>query len=164
MNGKEKGPAPLQILAYNKVLFYLRVLKKKIVKKEDDKLRIFVKETPIYRPEEEITVGIIIMGNWIRIFLVLHDDFTLERFGNKTADILFALLRMQEDFMEFSFGISKTNELLIKEDIYIKALTLDVFEEEYNAILEAYKKFKEKVLPKIKKGDFENWEDLVEVI
>ena len=164
MNGKEKGPTPLQILAYNKILFYLRVLKKKIIKKEDDRLRIFVKETVAYRPEEEITVGIVIMGDWIRIFLVLHDDFTLNRFGDKATDILFALLRMQEDYMEFSFGISKTNELLIKEDIYIKALTLDVFEEEYNAVLEAYKKFEEKVLPKIKRGDFESWEDLVEVI
>jgi len=161
MNSEKKDEASM--LAFKKILFYLKVMKKNITKIDKEKLTVTVaEEIETVLPPKTINIGILIIGKWIRIFTLLASRFRLEHYENP-AEILKGLLRLQESYMEFSFGISKDDELIIKEDIHVDALTLDVFEEEYNAIVGAYIKFREEIIPLIRESAEITAEKIVEI-
>ncbi len=153
----------LRKLAFEKVLLYLKFMRKKVTKIDKAKLNIIVSERVPYMPDEWIKIGIIFIGSWVRIFTILYEDFDVSMFGEDAVEILRGMLRLQDDHMEFTFSLSKNNTLVVKEDIHAKALTYDVFREEYDAILEAYKKFQKNIVPLIKRAKKVNAEKFVEV-
>jgi len=104
-------------------------MKKKIISVDKANYSILISETVPYVPSEKIKVGIMFPGSWVRIFTILYDNFDIEMLGANAVEVLVGMLRLQDEYMEFTFSLSKGSELVIKEDIHVGALTYDVFEE-----------------------------------
>ena len=154
--------AEFRSVAMEKLLLYLKVMKKRIIAIDETNGRIDISDNPPDMPDVDVKVGIRIIDSWIRIFCLIKAPFTIEELGPSAADVLFGLLRLQDDYAEFNFGISRNNELVVKADIYIPALTLDVFMEEYYGVLNAYAKFMTKILPILKEGKM-GWREMMDI-
>jgi len=150
-------------LAFRKILFYLGVLRKHIVSIDEENYRITVSDSPPNMPGEKVSVEIIVGSSWVRIYAVALEDLGLEELNMDAIGVLAGILRLQDEYMEFSFALGKEGELVIKQDIHIGALTLDVFEEEYEAILAAYERFSTKIAPLIREAKKLSAERMVEI-
>lgn len=92
-------------------------------------------------------VTIRLSGNWIIISVgILPSDDVPDE---KKLDLYKALLMANHDLPEFSFDIDKFGNIGYSQDIFIPALTFDVFAEEFLSIPVAIKYFWEKILPTI---------------
>ncbi len=132
------------VLAVEKVSRYLALWGKKF---DLDKERgVIVVHEKIN--DEEVDVQIRFSKNWV-VTLVklgslkeLQDDVKL-----KVYEKLLLLNRM---YAEVCFSIDEEYNVYCEEDTLLEALTLDVFLEEYNAVLIAFELWEKEVMPIIK--------------
>jgi len=69
---------------------------------------------------------------------------------NKKLKILEKLLLLNRNYAEVCFGIDDQYNVYCEEDTLLEALTLDVFLEEYNAVLIAFELWEKEIMPIIK--------------
>ncbi|MGQ4891149.1 MAG: hypothetical protein ACP6IP_01550 [Candidatus Njordarchaeia archaeon] len=91
------------------------------------------------------------VGNWliISVGILAYDEVP----PGKKADLYKTLLLANHEFPEFSFDIDQTGNIGYSEDIFIPALTFDVFAEEFLSVPVAIKYFWEKIYPQLGGGE-----------
>ncbi len=100
--------------------------------------------------EQKITINVLKdpMGvkSWVKIRapIIKIDKIKPEQRGKLFED----LLRANYKVHEFAFDICDDNYIGVTEDIYIPALTFDVFVEEFNAVLRAISYFYDNIATK----------------
>ncbi len=133
---------------YQRIKFYLSLLKKNIIYEDKEKFIIAVEEKVDGKP---IVVTVVFLQPvWIHIRAKLIDGSEMEKLGGSRYIIYRELLKVSFRSAEFKFAMDDQFNIYITEDIHVAALTFDVFEEEYNAIPAAYKSFYEQIYPEMK--------------
>ncbi len=133
---------------YQRIKFYLSLLKKKIIYEDEKKFIITVEER--VNNEPLVVTVLYLPPVWIHIRAKLIDGSEMEKLGGSRYIIYRELLKLSFRSAEFKFAMDDQFNIYITEDIHIAALTFDVFEEEYNAIPAAYKTFHETIYPDMK--------------
>jgi len=133
---------------YQRIKFYLNLLKKKIIYEDKEKFIITVEERV---DDEPLVVTVVYLPPvWIHLRAKLIDGSEMEKLGGSKYIIYRELLKLSFRSAEFKFAIDDQSNIYITQDIHIAALTFDVFEEEYNAIPAAYKTFHKEIYPEMK--------------
>jgi len=131
-------------LAFEKVSRYLALLGKKMeIDREKRVIRVHEKLN-----EEEVIVEIQFSKNWVVTYVTLGSIKELP--DNKKLKILEKLLLLNRNYAEVCFGIDDQYNVYCEEDTLLEALTLDVFLEEYNAVLIAFELWEKEIMPIIK--------------
>ena len=133
---------------FDRVLFYLKLLGKKVV--EVNKEKYFVKvEERVNKKRIEITIALV-PPFWVTMRGKLLDGEEIRKLGGMAYIVYRELLKLSFRSAEFKFAMDDEYNIYITEDIHFAALTFDVFDEEYNAIPAAAKTFYDRLYPEIK--------------
>jgi len=124
-----------------RVARYLNLLGKKF--KWNKENQMFLVEEKIDDKKVEITVGF--TKNWLYIRLNFGSIKNLP--DNIKYKLFKRCLEINMEYAEVSFALDKEENLLSEEDILLEALTLDVFVEEYNAVLVSARIYDEELKP-----------------
>ncbi len=133
-------------LAFEKVGRYLALLGKKLdIDKEKGIIKVHEKVD-----NEETVVEIRFTRNWVITYVKLG---SIKELPNDTKiKVLEKLLLLNRNYAEVCFGIDEEYNVYCEEDTLVDALTLDVFLEEYNAVLIAFELWEKEIMPIIKKS------------
>lgn len=133
---------------FQRILFYLKILEKKIINVDPKNLVIIVEEVV---DNKKLPIQIHLSPpHWVVMRAKLIDGSEIRRIEGSEFIIFRELLRYSYKSAEFKFSLDDEYSIYITEDIHFSALTFDVFDEEYHAIPAAAKLFWEKVFPEIK--------------
>lgn len=133
------------ILAVERVSKYLALLGKKFeLDKEKGLIRVNEKVN-----DEETTVVIKFSRNWVVTYVSLGSIKDLP--NELKLQVTKKLLKLNKDYAEVCFSIDEEWNVYCEEDTLIDALTLDVFLEEYNALLIAFELWEKEITPLLKK-------------
>jgi len=133
---------------FDRLLNYLSLLKRKIIRVDREHFVIMVEETV---DNKKITIMIGLSPPfWVVMRAKLVDGSEIEKLGYSAYIVYREILRLSFRSAEFKFAMDDQKNIYITEDIHFAALTFDVFDEEYYAIPAAFKTFHEKIYPEIK--------------
>lgn len=131
-------------LAFEKVSKYLTLLEKEVeINKDERVIKVLEKING-----KKVIVEIRFSKNWVITYVTLGSIKDLP--SDKKLKVLEKLLLLNRNYAEVCFGIDEQYNVYCEEDTLLDALTLDVFLEEYNAVLIAFKLWEKEVMPIIK--------------
>jgi len=110
-----------------------------------DEIKAFI--VPYKINEHKHIIVIRIAGNWIVMSVGILPAEEVPPI--KKDELYETLLKANHDYPEFSFDIDAQGNVGYTEDIFVPALTFDVFSEEFLSIPVAIKYFWEKIYPTI---------------
>lgn len=134
---------------FEKLVFYLKLMKKKIISIDKKNLRVFVEEKA---EGKNIPIEIFVAPpGWAVIRTMLMRGDEVKKLVGSTYILYRELLRLSFRFPEFNFAMDDDYNIYIVHYIFLGALSYDVFEEEYNALPVAFEKFRRDLYPEIRR-------------
>ncbi|MHA1608756.1 MAG: hypothetical protein ACTSX9_08545 [Candidatus Njordarchaeales archaeon] len=119
----------LGLTTFERIIKYLKLLGKNFeVDKKNNQIIVHEK---MNGKEYRVLLGVTKGWVWMALKCASLEEIPEEYRG----EIMFSLLRINNDYAEVSFGINKDGNILLREEILESALTLDIFIEEYEALL-----------------------------
>lgn len=131
---------------------YLKLMNLKFEWNEKDKVFL----VPYEISGRKHVVVIFVSNNWVwmRCGIIRREEIPKRR----ELELYRVLLQANHDYPEFVFDMDRNGNIGTSQEIYVDALSFDVFEEEFLAIPFAVKYFWEKIAPALGKKEPERTE------
>ncbi|MHA1590449.1 MAG: hypothetical protein ACTSVA_07580 [Candidatus Njordarchaeales archaeon] len=127
----------LEITPFEKLIKYLKLLGKKF--EVDNENKVVIVHEEIEGKKCDVRLGVTKGWVWMALKCMALSEIP----ENIRGELIFNLLRINNDYAEVSFGIDAEGNIVLREEILEGALTLDVFLEEYGALLVGIEVFNE---------------------